>query len=272
MVMSLEDQMVDRILFSPFSEIEIRNCLRIPGKTGWSPLPVGFKAFRAMFSGDVLATDCTAFDWTFPEWVVDVLCTCYTDMLINPSEEYLQMFRSRWLQVLHHSTVRLPDGSRFEQLRSGLMKSGWYRTIGVNSAAQVLIHDLAALRVGIRNPIRLWTMGDDVLMSWPKSESDAAFVAALATTGILVKQAERSPDFAGFRITADSVVPLYPRKHLFMLGFVSSEQASSVANAFQLMYSLATGDDAVRVRASIAEHASVTARLASHWAHGVVRW
>uniref|UniRef100_A0AAT9JGD2 RNA-directed RNA polymerase n=1 Tax=Zootermopsis nevadensis sobeli-like virus 2 TaxID=3133523 RepID=A0AAT9JGD2_9VIRU len=270
--MSLEDQMVDRILYSGFSLIEKRKCLSIPGKTGWSPLPVGFKAFRAKFNDeDVLATDCSAFDWTFPEWVVDLLLVLYEDMLVNPSDTFSKMFRARWYQVLHRAILRLPDGTRYEQCDAGLMKSGWFRTISVNSAAQVLIHDLAALRSGIRRPIQLWTMGDDVLMSWPKDEPEAAFLAALATTGILVKQAERSPDFAGFRITANAVLPLYPRKHLFLLGHVAPDMAEMVANAFVMMYCLSEGSLAVQIRSAVAKYATLTTRRASHWAHGVVR-
>uniref|UniRef100_A0AAT9JQ75 RNA-dependent RNA polymerase n=1 Tax=Zootermopsis nevadensis sobeli-like virus 1 TaxID=3133522 RepID=A0AAT9JQ75_9VIRU len=271
MVMSLEDQMVDRVLFSGFSDIEKFRCLSIPGKSGWTPLPVGFKAFRAAFPNGTLATDCSAFDWTFPAWVVDMLCDLYMDMYICPSPELVRKVRTRWLQVLSYSTIRLPDGSRYQQIGHGLMKSGWFRTIGVNSAAQVLIHDLAALRSGIDRPLTLWTMGDDVVISWPEDRPEAAFLAALATTGILVKQAERTPDFAGFRITADSVTPLYPRKHLFLLDHVAPDLAKEIANAFQMMYCMAKGDDAVVIRNVISKHATVTSRLALHWAHGVVK-
>uniref|UniRef100_A0AAT9JA18 RNA-directed RNA polymerase n=1 Tax=Zootermopsis nevadensis sobeli-like virus 4 TaxID=3133525 RepID=A0AAT9JA18_9VIRU len=270
-VLSLEEQMVDRILFGPFSKVELSKCLTIPGKSGWAPLPVGFKLFESCFTSSCLATDCAAFDWTFPEWVSKLLCELYIDTLINPSAEYCRALRTRWAQVLDRAIFRLPDGTRLLQTQPGMMKSGWYRTIGVNSAAQVLIHDLAALRAGIQSPPQKWTMGDDVLISWPTDLPDAAFNKALETTGILVKQSERDAMFAGFRFSPGRVTPLYPAKHLFMLRYVVSAQAAVVADSFMLMYAMADPEDALaqRVRRTVTERTTITSRYALSWALGL---
>uniref|UniRef100_A0AAT9JAI8 RNA-directed RNA polymerase n=1 Tax=Zootermopsis nevadensis sobeli-like virus 5 TaxID=3133526 RepID=A0AAT9JAI8_9VIRU len=269
-VVSLEEQMVDRILFGPFSKVELRKCLTIPGKSGWSPLPMGFKVFESQFQ-HCLATDCTAFDWTFPSWASKLLCELYIDMLIAPSAKYVLAFRNRWSQIMDRSIIRLPDGTRLMQEQPGMMKSGWYRTIAVNSAAQVLIHDLAALRAGLSRPPLKWTMGDDVVLSWPPEQPEAAFNKALETTGILVKQSEREAMFAGFRFSPGMVTPLYPAKHLFMLRHVNSTLAAEVADSYMLMYALVAPQDALaqRVKRAIVERTTITSRYARSWALGL---
>lgn len=271
MVTSLEDQMVDRYLMANWQTEESYNVLQIPGKTGWTPLPGGYKTFNSVFPREVLATDCSSFDWTFPEWLPPLLLQLRLDQTRKPPAWYVNALENRWAAVLKEATLRLPNGARYKQTRWGLMKSGWFRTIAENSAAQVLINALAWRRAGFRSPFpTIWTMGDDVLMEWP-GESVEMFERALATTGILVKQSSCEREFAGFRIVGNTVTPLYPAKHEYLLRFVNPLQKEEIADAYTMLYALADGPMKELVSHHVAPCARITERLASAWARGLVR-
>nr|QQM16241.1 putative replicase [Wifsystermes virus] len=271
MVMSLEDQMVDRILFQEWSAVESDNVMSIPGKSGWSPLPFGYRLFDRAFPGKTLATDCSAFDWTVPEWAVAMLMDLRLEMVVPDDgfERYAHAVRARFRQVLGPDCViRLPDGQRLSQERYGLMKSGWFRTIAENSAIQVLTHSLAWMRShpGQYLP-NMWTMGDDVVMGWSDLYDQACFERALATTGVLVKHGLQVREFAGFRFGRGCVSPLYPEKHAFMLRFVPPDMKEQIADSYQLFYSLADRDDRAPLDRVFAA-SRIAPYLAAMWARG----
>lgn len=267
MVMSLEDQMVDRMLMHTWAKRE-RFWWRCPGKTGWSPLPVGFRYFNSVFDGQVLATDCSAFDWTLPEWVPPLLLRMRLELMEERSPMYERQLINRWEAVLKHAIVRLPDGRRFRQNRWGLMKSGWLRTIAENSSAQVFINALGWKRSGNPGPMpTIWTMGDDVILRWRDEYNIDSFERSLATTGIIVKQSSRAREFAGFRIEPGKVTPLYPDKHRFMLHFTEPEKVEEVAMAYALLYALADQPSWLN---NVTRHSLVATSAARLWAIGAV--
>lgn len=267
MVLSLEDQVVDRILFQEVVEAHLYEVHNIPTKAGWAPLPLGYKSFAASFPHQVYATDCSSFDWTVPEWVVHLWLQCYADTLIEPEPGYLEAVANRLEQVLGpRCIVALPDGSRYLQDGWGLMKSGWLRTISGNSEFQFLIHALAWVRSHRLLPMpETWVMGDDVAMGWDDEFDQTGFETALGTTGIQVKHGKLSREFGGFAFDGDVVTPLYPDKHLFTLGYVPADLGSQVAMAYTLMYSLADLPDWFANVHSASPVLLPTARL---WARG----
>nr|QRW42888.1 putative replicase [Pafsystermes virus] len=265
-VLSLEDQVVDRYLFSSWSEADLLHVASSPCKAGWSPLPSGFAAFNAAFPGKVLATDCSSFDWTFPEWTAQLLLDLRLQQCMDPPQWYSNAVRARWAQVLRHSVVRLPDGRRFQQQRWGVMKSGWFRTIHENSGAQWLINALAALRADI--PLgTIWTMGDDVILEWDDSYDVESFEAQLRQCGILVKRSSHEREFAGFVMGPGLYVrPAYRDKHLFALAYVPPSLASEVADAYACYYHL-SGDR--EIATILAPHVTLTELQRLAWCLGV---
>lgn len=244
--------------------------LRIPGKTGWAPLPVGYRALEAVFPSSVLATDCSSFDWTLPEWLPNLLLDCRIQQVRLPSPWYVAALKNRWHAVLRSAIVRLPSGRRFQQQHWGVMKSGWFRTIAENSAAQVLINSLAWLRTGNAGPMpTLWAMGDDVLMEWPDDCDVRHFEEQLRTTGILVKSGTRDREFAGFRFGTGTVTPLYPRKHEFLLRYVSPAVREEVATAYTLCYALAEPEQKAWITHYLTPSASINTATAIGWATGL---
>lgn len=266
MVMSLEDQVVDRILMSTWSEAE-KDFFSIPGKTGWTPLPLGYRLFESVFPGKVLGTDCSSFDWTFPAWVAKALLEIRLSMVSGSDPVYETMVRNRWSAVLEKSIVRLPDGTRYMQQGWGVMKSGWFRTIAENSSAQVLINSLAWLRAGFKDPLpTMWTMGDDVILNWDHDNDVRKFEESLATTGIIVKQSTTDKEFAGFAMENGNVNPVYTSKHKFALQYVSPVLAREVATSYTLVYALASTPEGQQVRSFVEPHSAVSSLVARLWA------
>uniref|UniRef100_A0AAT9JFW8 RNA-directed RNA polymerase n=1 Tax=Neotermes castaneus sobeli-like virus 2 TaxID=3133515 RepID=A0AAT9JFW8_9VIRU len=270
MVMSLEDQMVDRILMRTWQRVEERNVLKIPGKTGWTPIPSGYRQFNADFPGPVLATDCSSFDWTFPSWVATDLLDLRLSMMVRSDPIYESMVRARWAQVLRDAVLQVPSGRRFRQCGWGLMKSGWLRTIAENSSAQVLINALAWVRCA--RPISefptIWTMGDDVIMDWSTNLSSTRFEEQLTTTGILVKQSTMAREFAGFEIEGRCVTPLYAEKHAFSLKYVSFDQKAELSEAYMRLYALAKPGLRDVIDYYLAPCSPVTWQCCQLWARG----
>uniref|UniRef100_A0AAT9JQ62 RNA-directed RNA polymerase n=1 Tax=Cryptotermes secundus sobeli-like virus 1 TaxID=3133510 RepID=A0AAT9JQ62_9VIRU len=270
MVMSLEDQMVDRILMKTWHDTEAVHVLDIPGKSGWSPIPSGYRLFNSTFSGQVLATDCSSFDWTFPAWTAKMLLRLRLEQMTVEDPQYQAMVTARWKQVLRDAVLQLPDGTRVQQQGVGIMKSGWYRTIAENSSAQVLINHLAWLRSGNPGPLpTIWTMGDDVILAWDDKYDQVAFESALATTGVLVKQSSREREFGGFRIEGRKVTPIYGEKHHFLLQYVPPNLKTEVAQAYTMLYALADSPFADTIRRKVSPHSPLPLDACKLWARGV---
>lgn len=270
-VLSLVDQMVDRCLFYPMVRAEIDNFQDVPGKTGWSPIPGGYALLENVFGGEVLATDCSAFDWTFPPWLVDLTLDIRLDMMRSCSQEFERAARNRWHEVLGTDCVlRLPDGTRLRQRVPGIMKSGWLETISVNSEAQDLITSLAWARTRSDPYPKLWAMGDDVLMAWPGGDH-APLVAAISELGILTKIATHRRDFAGFNFALNGLVtPLYTDKHRFILAHASASQLEEMCSAYGLLYALSSDADRLWVKDLVVRYGRWPWRVCKHWARGTL--
>lgn len=231
-------------------------------------MPEGFAELQLDFPSHCLATDCTAFDWTFPPWLVKPLLESRLERTRGVSDDYVRACHARWNEVLGTScVVRLPDGQRLRQVVPGLMKSGWLLTISVNSEAQDLITRAAWYRSRRDDFPTLWAMGDDVLLSWDGSDPDR-LVKQIRRLGILTKMAVQKREFAGFGFgEGTNVEPLYPEKHKFLLGHASLDQLEEMVSSYGLLYALAAPSWADRY---ITMYSRWTKRACRSWALGTL--
>lgn len=272
--LSLVDQLVDRVLFGQWSSKEIDTVMDRAGKTGWSLLPVGFYDFLETFPDSVLATDCSAFDWTYPAWVVEMIFDIKLQQMESYPPEFEIAVKARMKEVLgSNCVVRLPDGERLRQLIPGIMKSGWYLTINLNSDAQDLITNLAYRRAYHSPCPKLWAMGDDVIMRWPEGQDQQPLVDELKRAGVLSKFATTAREFAGFKaervmgkVTID---PLYPNKHKYLLAHVPTEQLEEVITSYGLIYALA-GDVKDWLSPLLRQYSRWTESTTLAWAYGLL--
>lgn len=241
---SLVDQVVDRYLFSRYHLLELRQVGTIPTKVGWNPLAGGFRALvRSFERGDAWAVDKTAWDWTYPPWLVFFLCSELIARAVAPPDWWISAVFNRYLSILGPGSVlHLPSGRRLRQTFFGFMKSGWFRTLSDNSLAQFCQHVLAWTRLGVPHPLPyVWIMGDDLLMRvvCGSQELMDEYGRKLAATGCLVKLLENKREFAGFSFPSDEeVIPLYQDKHRFMLSHVNPDNEQQVLLSFVLLYAL----------------------------------
>lgn len=276
--------MVDRVLFLPWILTEQRHVANVSCKSGWAPIPGGYSALTAAFpENESVAVDKTAWDWTMPGWVAKAYWGLKIYQCVDADPEYLRMTYNRFKEVVGpQATFRLPDGTRYRQRYWGLMKSGWLLTLSCNSAAQVLQHAVAWKRLTkqVESPYSfplVWAMGDDMLLRFrlrlgyqqPKDDSFIeAYGKCLATTGCIVKHVLRSREFAGFSFPGKYVVPLYPKKHRYILKHVKADDEQELLKAYFLLYALAGPHswlDEVRHRARFPVGAALEA-----WARGLV--
>lgn len=236
--LSVVDQMVDRLLFKPMIDVEVRNPGAVVAKAGWSPLPEGYQAIVKQFPGDVMAVDKTAWDWTMPEWVVYAYFGIKMDQCVDSDDLYEGMCWLRMMQVVgSEAYIRLPDGRQLQQDSVGLMKSGWLLTLSMNSMAQALQHAVASFAIG-EEPPRCWALGDDFISRAVSKPDD--YVRELSRTGCLVKHAKNILEFAGFDFTNGGVTPLYWKKHQFLLNYVEPDIEQDVLLSYFMLYSLST--------------------------------
>lgn len=277
MIMSLEEQMVDRWLFSDWSDAEVSNVSQIPLKTGWSPLPMGFLEFFHTFP-EAHAIDFSAFDWTIHGDLIDEVIKCRLDQCSRLDDVYQRMVHHRIRQVFQKSVFRLPDGTRYQQAFSGFMKSGWFRTINENSACSFLAICLAYYRAFNSTDVPdVWTMGDDVIMRWNRPHDDLKQLGLqLSTLGLKLKHCKEAFEFAGFEMRGSClhdarINPLYPDKHQFGIHFVPDDLIVEVSNSYSLIYSLADSSVKELIRPYIAHTTQISEHLASAWARGLLR-
>lgn len=254
--LSLEEQCVDRWLFMDWVTTQLDNCMKIPSKTGWSPLPNGFRDYLLEMAGYGLATDCSAFDWTWKDWMVEQVLECKLAQC-RSSPEHLAIYRRvvllRFSQILGpHCEVALPNGEVYRQTFWGFMKSGWYLTISLNGDCQVACNALAWIRywrkLGLMAPPfpPIWVMGDDVRVRIPRDFNIPEYVEQLTTTGLRIKEWSCREEFAGFAFGGSlgrpTVEPLYPAKHKFILAHTGPDQIRDSLVQMSMLYSLSESD------------------------------
>lgn len=224
---SLHDQIIDALLFTDFNTRVIANHARLPTKVGWSQFFGGY----SMVHGD-LAIDKSSWDWTVKPWLAEYVLKLRTDLCLNMNQQWLSLAQWRYKCLYGCSEFVTSGGLLFKQKQPGVMKSGSFNTIIDNSIMQVLLH--ACVCEDMRIPISyIISMGDDTLQS---SIGDLEQYIALLSRYCIVKQAERTPDFAGFTFRPPYVEPLYISKHMYKLKHLNPKIEADVVGAYCLLY------------------------------------
>nr|AYP67537.1 RNA-dependent RNA polymerase [Store beach virus] len=231
---SVVDSIVDRMLFSEMADVALESACLTPSAVGWTPIRGGYRIVRARFPNRVLCADKSAWDWTVSGWMVDAARELFKRLCINPSEKWLHLVDMRFKQLFEKAVFRTSDGARFQQEDRGLMKSGCYLTILMNTVLQVLVHLIASRRAG-QEPGDLLAMGDDTIQEVP--DDLEAYLTELKKLGVVVKPKVIScVEFAGFEFTSSSCVPCYENKHRFQLEHLDEELAVDTLASYQLLY------------------------------------
>lgn len=236
---SLVDAMVDRILFGWFADKVLANVGKTGIRVGWSHLYGGWRELvQEFYPSPVACIDKSSWDWTLQEWIVDIFYYVIADLAEDAPRWYLDLVFNRLVMVFKECKFEFQDGQVVKQQGIGIMKSGFYLTIILNSIAQMALHVAAGLRVGI-----------DVRSYWPECLGDdtvqpglgrltSDYVRELESLGCVVKGCKVMDyvEFAGLQMNHKRVVPAYWKKHLFKCCYHDAETFGEFLYDMQVLY------------------------------------
>lgn len=218
---SLIDTMIDRILLGWLTRQALNTVGRTPCLAGWSPMRGGWRYMWHRFGNKpVVCLDKSSWDWTVQPYLVDLWLEFLLELPIGATVEWKHLLRCRFEALFRSPVFQFKDGTRVTQGVCGIMKSGCYLTLLLNSVGQSMAHYLAMIRCSLSpylcQPV---CIGDDTVQEEvPDLE---AYVRALQSVGAKIKGAKvrNWVEFAGFAFAKDTCVPAYWRKHLFSLQY-----------------------------------------------------
>lgn len=238
---SLTDTMVDRVMFGWLVRQILRSVGLTPILIGWSPVGPGSRLINNLFDGvTTRGLDKTAWDWTIQPWMLEELKNILKALAVGAPAFWLEWLDRRWEQLFRDAVFEFGDGSQVKQQGWGVMKSGCYLTIILNSIGQLLYHVMACSAVGITRRLKYVVIGDDVTVEdFPEFEAYERFII---DHGALLKPSEPSsvPEFAGFRFPVYNgcrvFEPEYLDKHVFKIQHTDVLELHDVLDTYQLLY------------------------------------
>ncbi|UXD80026.1 putative RdRP [Myrmica rubra virus 6] len=217
--------MIDRIIFGPLARAVVETAGKTPLMVGDSLFAGSWRRLRAAFGSRNLAIDKSGWDWSMQAWLIEFFRVLLKHLNPGATAEWWTVVNARLDLLFKDAVFGFRDGTYIAQLLPGIMKSGCYITIILNSLCQLALHYGALLDLGL-NP-RLYKapkcLGDDTTQA-AQDLIERGYVAALENLGCVVKEAEvhKDMEFAGFKITHEYIRPMYLAKHLFKLMYNSN--------------------------------------------------
>lgn len=239
---SLVDTMVDRVMFRWLAKAIMATVGQTPVMIGWSPLRGGYRYLLEKFRGKkTRGLDKTAWDWTVPEWLIKDCLQVIFSLAEMPNPRWTEWALLRWQALFRDAIFQFSDGTVVKQPGWGVMKSGCYLTIIINSIGQ-LIHHAIALRRLNKHPksLAFVTIGDDVTVE--DFEQFPEYERIILENGALLKPSEPTAhiEFAGFVYSEEGGVsrawPEYWQKHLFAASHTGPETLEALLESYMILY------------------------------------
>lgn len=214
---SIVDTMVDRVCLGWLARAALSSVGKTPIMVGWSPIGGGYRLMSSIFGArHTRGLDMTAWDWTVPGWMLHALRQVIEELALLAPEWLIQWLRLRWEALFRDAVFQFGDQSVVRQPGWGVMKSGCYLTILLNSMGQVLLQHLAEIELGLPR-LDYVVMGDDKTIE--SFDDFSAFENYIRLLGFLLKDSEITSDihFAGFVMNAKAAWPEYTLKHVYLV-------------------------------------------------------
>lgn len=246
---SMLDSMVDRLLFGRLMEKASKSLYKTPITIGWSPLKGGYRMLYHAARNSVrrpkcfLFVDKSAWDWSVPLWLIEVVREIIETLFVSAPAWWRAAVKVRFDLLFSKARFVFADGTIIMQLSPGIMKSGCYLTILINSIAQLFIHSLILQRMEeIWPDLPLLCIGDDTSITVSEEVSEEQvqmYISSWRELGFHLKVSQSSNfQYAGFECSSNGFIPEYRDKHAFMLQHLTYEPsvASSTLVAYQHLY------------------------------------
>lgn len=234
------DTMVDRVMFRWLQQSCLASVGRTPVMIGWSPYYGGYRLLTSKFRGrKSLAADKSSWDWTVKGWLLVLVKDLIKNLHVNAPPWWSDWVDRRWEILFRDAEFGFRDGTRVQQNGWGVMKSGCYLTLLINSVSQLALHHLAVSKMGVDPAWDLFhSMGDDTLQA--EVEDMETYLDHLRSFGAIIKEWHVSDtvDFCGHTMKDYMVVPAYKNKHIFSVLHANSQVLPEILSAYQAAYSM----------------------------------
>nr|WBY66478.1 MAG: putative RNA polymerase [Eriocheir sinensis sobemo-like virus 1] len=235
---SLEDTMVDRILFTRFQKKFLAAATTIPSMVGLNPLFGGYRLFSAVFGkGPYVCEDKSSWDWTVTEPLIRAALRLILRLADGAEHFWVSAVIKRWEMLFRKATFKFhPTSEECHQPSWGIVKSGCYLTIVLNTLLQLILHAFVNedLDLSIDESMP-FALGDDTLRKKHPKERD--YVRRIGDLGVKLKTDIRTvAEFAGFEFDQHSVRPVYNAKHAFKLVTCPDHNLSEILGMYQILY------------------------------------
>nr|QJI53817.1 MAG: hypothetical protein 2 [Solemoviridae sp.] len=232
---SLPVQIVWHMLFDYQNDLEIDEAFNIPSQQGILLVKGGWRQYYRSWSdrGLTCGLDKSAWDWTAPKWAIDLDLElrrrlCRGGMV----DEWERIAKSLYRDMFEDPKLILSDGTVYQQVVPGIMKSGCVNTISTNSHCQIFLH--MAVCLDNNWPITPLPVccGDDTL----QAEEHVSDLDAYRKYGVVVKSASTNVEFVGHEFSAAGPQPMYILKHVMKAQYTSDEILPQYLDSMARMY------------------------------------
>lgn len=234
----LVDTMVDRIMFGWLQRAVLAAVGRTPALIGWSPYKGGYRYLTCRYANRrALCIDKSSWDWTVQGWLLRVVKNIIKKMALLVPPWWEEWVDARWEALFRDAVFGFRTGERVQQPGWGVMKSGCYLTILINSLCQAILHALVCRKLGLDPE---WDMfkcvGDDTVQ--PAINRLSEYLECLANLGAIVKEfvVSEELEFCGHRMKGLSLIPAYKEKHLFKILTAGPDLLPLLLQAYQMAY------------------------------------
>lgn len=236
MAVSLEDTIVDRMLYTQLMRKCTSSWHLTPVKVGYNFLQGMYRIIASAFPGKSLSADKKGWDFSVQPWLVQFWEDFIEDLMGGSPDWWVRIHKARFAALFSADTLfQFADGSRARQGRIGIMKSGCFLTILLNSFSQVLLAYIARKFLGL--PLgNFWATGDDTLED--VVDDLDKYLDCLRALGAVIKEStvNAQPEFCGFTANNSSICPIYWRKHLFKLFYEGGEHYEDKLDVYAFFY------------------------------------
>jgi len=177
----IDDQIIDRMVYSVQNNSEIDEWSTIPSKPGIGLDDTGLRlmtsTFTRMFessrsdgrSGRLQSTDISGWDWSVQGWEIELDAEVRRRLADAPRGSLFDFLTRYRAYCISHKVFCLPDGTLVAQTGSGIQASGWYCTSSTNSRMRVA----ARLAAMLMSSAYKYTHKEDELMNVVAMGDDA---------------------------------------------------------------------------------------------------
>lgn len=235
---SLVDTMTDRIMFGWLARTVLMKVGETPVMVGWSPTGGGLSWMIDLFRGKTTrGLDMTAWDWTVMEWMILALRDLVKSLALFAPAWWYEWVDARWEMLFRDAIFCFADGTLVRQPGWGVIKSGCFLTIILNSFGQILKFHLASRRLSLPRITRVIMGDDETLEDFESFDQYEKFINDL---GFRLKPSEPIDgelQFAGWRMFPNYTTILeYASKHVFKITHTPDSDIVTVLEAYQRLY------------------------------------